>query len=105
MPRMNHLARAVSPDSLQPGAKTHDLLSRQTFCHLLGYEDISDHAWLQASLPIRLGGFGLTAVVSISPLAFVASWSNTIRELPNRFPDLYALTWIASLKQVKSKEL
>ena len=74
MPRMYHLARSVAPEPLQPGAKNHDSLSRQTFCHLLGHEDNSDHAWLQVSLPIRLGGFGLTAVVSISPLAFVASW-------------------------------
>ena len=35
--------------------------------------DISHDAWVQAGLPIRLGGLGLTHCLEAAPLAFVAS--------------------------------
>ena len=34
---------------------------------------LSDHQWLQASLPVRDGGIGVRSVVSLAPSAFLAS--------------------------------
>ncbi len=88
VPRLNHLARTVSPALLLPAARIHDSLTRKTFTLLMGYENIGDKPWAQASLPIRVGGFGMTPLVSLSQCAFVSSWAHSIKELPNYFSSL-----------------
>ena len=65
-----------------------DTQLHNTFSNLLGYDQLDDSMWQQASLPIRLGGFGMTLLTSVSQRAFVASWAHTIIELLFRFSQL-----------------
>ena len=59
----------------------------KVFSELLSYHQLSDLARQQATLPIRLGGFGLTSVKCIAACAFLASWVEAIDALPKHFPD------------------
>ena len=86
--QISHLARAIFPESFRAAAILHDQLTYSTFVSVLGIEDIIDEKWLQATLPVRYGGFGLTSMQSISPPAFVSCWSQSLHVLPERFPEL-----------------
>ena len=88
VPRLNYLARVVPPKLLTSAAEIHDLQKRKVFSELLSYHQLSELAWQQATLPVRLGGFGLISVKSIAACAFLASWFEAIDALPKRFPDL-----------------
>ena len=85
IPRLDHLARSVEPTLLSEAMSIQDFQSRKTFVHLLGETFVDDQVWKQACLPICMGGFGLTPLSSIACSVFVASWSNTISELPSCF--------------------
>ena len=91
VPSLNHLARTVQPDLLVPPSTIHDSKTKETFSELLGYDMIAENFWLQASLPIRLGGFELIPLLSARQSAFVAAWANAITNLPFRFSDLRPL--------------
>ena len=88
VPRMNHLARLVCPDRLQAAAEVHDKISRETFTHVLGYSHLTDSSWMQATLPVRFGGFSMSPCLSTSRFAFLSSWVHTLVHLPIRYPDL-----------------
>ncbi|XP_062522026.1 uncharacterized protein LOC134196821 [Corticium candelabrum] len=83
---MTHLARSIAPLKLYTAATAHDLQTRQTYTGLLNLGEISDEKWMQATLPIKHGGFGVTSVREISQFAFISSWSHTLSVLPTRFP-------------------
>ena len=86
--RMNHVARTVFPSLLNPAACLHDQLTRCTFQRLVSCYDIIDSQWAQATLPIRNGGFGMTAIQSICHIAFVSSWARSLAQLPHSFVSL-----------------
>ena len=88
VPRLNNLARAVRPDLLAPATTIHDSQTHSTFCHLISYDSLPDNTWQQISLPINMGGFGLTSLASVSRPAFVASWTHATVELPFRFQSI-----------------
>ena len=88
VPRLNHLARSTFPEWLQPAAEIHDKITRDTFSTLMGYSNLPDRSWRQATLPVKFGGFGMTSCCCISRHAFVASWVYTLKELAIRYPDL-----------------
>ena len=88
IPRINHLARSVSPKLLKSAADLHDLQSRSTFTILMGCSSMDDTVWHQATLPIKYGGFGLSLVQTVAQSAFLASWAHPLNELPIRFPDM-----------------
>ena len=83
---MTHLARSIAPLKLYNAATAHDLQTRQTYTGLLNFGEITDEKWMQATLPIKHGGFGTTSVREISQFAFISSWSYTLSILPTRFP-------------------
>ena len=83
--RLNHLARAVCPAQLRSGAMFHDQLTKETFLQLVSCHHIGDNQWLQATLPIRNGGFGMTAMESTCHIAFASS---SLVRLPRSFGDL-----------------
>ena len=60
--RINFLSQTVPPRLLESAVAIHDTLTRSTFTNLLGRGNLTDRQWLQATLPIRHGGFGLTAL-------------------------------------------
>ena len=64
------------------------MITRDTFSTLMGYSNLPDRSWRQATLPVKFGGFGMTLCCCISRHAFVASWVYTLKELPIRYPDL-----------------
>ena len=69
-------------------ADIHDNQTRVSFHQLFGGLVTVDPKWLQAVLPIRNGGFGLTSAVTTAPFAFLASWAHTMFTLPQRFPEM-----------------
>ena len=85
--RMNFLSRTVQPRLLESAAAIHDTLTRSTFTNLLGRGNLTDRQWLQATLPIRHGGFGLTALTYIAPFAFLSSWASTLHTITKQIPD------------------
>ena len=46
---------------------------------------MDDINWKQATLKIKFGGFGLTQISKISPAAFLSSWCQAMKDLPERF--------------------
>ena len=82
VPNLNRLARTVHPDLLVHAYTIHDSGTKETFSHLLGCDMVDDRIWRQASLPIRMGGFGMIPMLSMRQPAFVASWANAFTELP-----------------------
>ncbi|XP_062500486.1 uncharacterized protein LOC134177725 [Corticium candelabrum] len=85
--RLISLLRTVSPRLVYLAAEAHDLLTRNTFVSLLDL-DVNSMCWEQVALPIRLGGFGLTSMVTISPFAFLASWVHSLQSLSWHFHEL-----------------
>ena len=69
VPTPNHLARCVPPPVLHQASHTHDQLSRDTFAAILGLSALDELTWKQASLQIKLGGFGITNLTQISAAA------------------------------------
>ena len=86
--RMNHLIRSVNPEHVRSAVQAHDSLTKSTFIRLVQCPDLTSKQWLQATLPIRHGGFGLTNIESLSADAFVAGWAQSIQALPARFPSI-----------------
>ena len=86
--RINHLARSVYSNLLKPASRFHDDLTKATFLQLVCCHDIGEQQWLQATLPIRNGGFGMSSMVSTCSIAFVSSWARSLAHLPQSFGDL-----------------
>ena len=91
VPRLNFLARTILPGQLQLATSIHDQQSRSCFSALMKCNNFSSQQWEQIVLPIRKGGFGLTAMAPVRTLAFLSSWAFSIKELPLRFPILQPL--------------
>jgi hypothetical protein len=85
---INHLSRTVSPSWISDAAHHHDQLTRATFESLINCPGLTDLQWLQATLPIRFGGFGMAEIKSMCHLAFVSSWAYSLAHLPSSFEDL-----------------
>ena len=74
--KLNHLLRTTTPDKVTvqllrfDGGQRHSL---QTILQL----SILDTSWLQATLPIYMGGFGLREAHRIAPAAFLGSCNST----------------------------
>ena len=71
VPTLKNLARSVPPPVLHLASRIHDQLSRDTFAAILGLSALDELTWKQASLKIKLGGFGITNLTQISAAAFV----------------------------------
>ena len=56
-------------------------MTKSTFIRLVQCPDLTSKQWLQATLPIRHGGFGLTNIESLSADVFVAGWAQSIQAL------------------------
>ena len=88
---MNYLARYVSPCSFEYAVKLHDAMTRSSFIYILGLHSIDDFTLTQASLNIKLGGFGLSEVNKSKCSAFVCfvkDFRNLLSLLSLRIQDL-----------------
>ena len=61
-----------SPCAGHPGLVDCDHLLRESLSSVVNCQ-LSDSQWLQACLPISMGGFGVRSVSSLAPSAFLAS--------------------------------
>jgi len=67
-----------SPSVNNPAALTDfDKLLRSEISHLINC-DLLDEQWLQASLPIKMGGLGVRKVSSLALTAYLASVASTV---------------------------
>ena len=81
------LTRCVAPPVLHQASYIHDQLSRGTFAAILGLSALDELTWKQASLKIKLRGFGIINLTQISAAAaFVGSWCYSMSMIPRRFP-------------------
>ena len=81
-PRMNFLARSVTPDNMKDASRIHDEITRNTFSEILGLDAIDNKKWDQATLNVKHGGFGLRQLQEVLCPAFVAAWAHSLKELP-----------------------
>ncbi len=76
-PRVQHLLRC-SPSVDNPALVEFDKQLRAAVSRLTNC-DLSDEQWLQATLPVRLGGLGIRRVSSLALPAFLASAASTLQ--------------------------
>jgi len=75
-PRVLHLLQC-SPSKDHPALEMFDSQLRSAVCHITNSR-LSDSQWLQASLPVKQGGFGVRRVASLALSAFLASAASTL---------------------------
>ena len=80
--KLNHLIRTGLSHMVSDQLSRFDLGMQRSLCYITR-SSISNLAWMQASLPIRLGGLGLRSAQSSAAAAFVGS-SNANRQLVNQ---------------------
>jgi len=74
LPRVNHLARTHAPEQTEAAMVNFDSMVLKTFVALADLQEPLDRSTTaQISLPIALGGFGLTRFSEIRQAAFEAS--------------------------------
>ena len=66
-------------------------MTRSSFESIIGYNHQDDINWKQATLKIKFSGFGLTQISQISPTAFLSSWCQAMKDLPERFSSFFDL--------------
>ncbi|XP_062513462.1 uncharacterized protein LOC134189238 [Corticium candelabrum] len=66
VPTLNFLSRTVSPENLLPSAVIHDCLTKDCFHNILNLNQLDYVSWYQATLKVKLGGFGLTSTESFN---------------------------------------
>ena len=74
-PKVQYTLRAACCDGHEL-LSTFDNLLRSALCRICNVT-LTDHQWLQASLPVRAGGLGIRRVSSLAPSAFLASAAST----------------------------
>lgn len=88
---MNYLSRITHPTSFSEAAQAFDRLVKDTFCQRLKLPAFTDVAHAQLQLPVRLGGFGLSAAQIVSPIAwycsFAQAYSSVAPLVLPRFPE------------------
>ena len=74
--KLNHLLRTTPPAVAQIQLERFDSGQRQCLQMILG-SSISDQSWIQATLPMRMGGLGLREATRTAPAAFLGSCRST----------------------------
>ena len=73
IPKLRYLLR-TSPCFKSPSLQRYDDAMRSIVCAVVNIHlGVDDPAWLQATLPVKLGGLGIRSVVMVAPSAFLAS--------------------------------
>jgi hypothetical protein len=70
--KMTYLTRVTPPDTVIPFATAFDNSMRSCLGRIC-QDDISDAQWMQAGLPLSMGGLGLTHTARVSSAAFIGS--------------------------------
>ena len=72
LPKLSFLLRAVDTSDYAQHLQTFDRITREALTRILG-TPIGDRSWLQAKLPVSMGGLGLRAAEDQAPAAYAAS--------------------------------
>jgi hypothetical protein len=70
--KMTYLTRVTPPDTVAHFATAFDISMRSCLRRIC-QDDISDAQWMQAGLPLSMGGLGLTHKARVSSAAFIGS--------------------------------
>ena len=70
-PKLNYILR-TSPSAGHPVLVRFDYTLRKALCCIINV-DFTDNQWVQASLPVSLGGLGIRSASTLAPSAFLAS--------------------------------
>ena len=100
IPRMNYWSRTTYPSTFISAARVFDALVVDTFTHRMILPALNDVARAQLSLPVRVGGFGLSSLVTVSPAAWYCSFAQAFKCIRPLIPSLDVLT--ANLAFVQS---
>ena len=84
VPSLNHLSRTVIPEQLNKAALIHDDQTYRTFSSVMSLDVLDPDSWFQTCLPIRHGGCSLSKMQPVAPMALLAAWAHTSRELSLR---------------------
>jgi hypothetical protein len=100
-PKMTYLLRC-SPCFGHPELVAFDVLLKDGLSRITN-TDLNEVHWLQASLPVRVGGLGVRRVASLAIPAYLASAASTLelqnsllancQVLPDSLVDSYTSTW------------
>ena len=91
----NYWLRTMPPHVVDAAAKEHDARIGTAFAVATDFDTADSsgtHAALQATLPVRMGGFGLSAMASIAPAAYTASLAANLATIVSLAPSLAHLT-------------
>jgi hypothetical protein len=77
IPKMNHLLRCTPCWRSKLELKQYDNVLRQSISNICNVNLENDNSWIQATLPIKLGGLGLRDVNKLCYPAFLGSWNSS----------------------------
>ena len=86
-PRCHHFLRTMPPSQTSTYAEGHDGGMMQAMERFTGGSDQQARACQIASLPMRLGGSGMTSAARMSQAAW-ASWADALHMIQQRLPQL-----------------
>ena len=94
-PRANHMIRTLPPEFSREYAAAHDAGIWRTAVALLGKtpgtaDELQDAEQI-ASLPMRMGGLGLSSAGRCAAAAYWASWADALHMISQRNPTIAAL--------------
>ena len=75
-------------------------MTNSSFGNIIGLNHLNDAAWKQATLKIKLRGFTLTQMNQISSAAFLSSWCQSMKDLPDRFTSLPVTDMVGYLPMI-----
>ena len=74
--KLNYLLRTVPPNAVAESCKLFDIGLRNSLETII-HSSLNDTSWLQATLPISLGGLGLRLASTSAPAAYIGSLNST----------------------------
>ena len=92
IPKMMHLLR-TSPCFDSPRLQVYDDLLRSILSNVtnIRFEE-NDSSWLQATLPVNMGGLGIRSAVHLAPSAFLASADGSLQLVRKILPPTFQST-------------
>ena len=85
LPKFNFCLRTCKPGELAPSFQSFDGLLRDSLCALLGAQ-VDELQWMQASLPVSMGGLGLRNASPHSAGAYLVSLAHATPIIESVFP-------------------
>ena len=77
--KFNYYARCCPPDSSKEALSTLNKLVGASLCNIVGTQNVTEHAWHSARMPLSFGGLGLTHLYRIRHAAYYASATHALQ--------------------------